>query len=111
MALFYKSAIIYKKNYSSNICQLITPIICIAFTIAVRVLTQQLTTGNVGNFSFIQPFHLPIVNKVIPGMKIHCAEKYYYSLSNTSEETTALTHDIFGKVLKTYCSESERLEP
>jgi hypothetical protein len=106
LALFYKSVTIYKKNYCSNICQLITPVICIAFTIAVRVLTEQMTTGNVGNFSFIQPFHLPIVNKMIPGMKIHCPEKYYYTLEDTSEESNALTQQIFGRVLKTYCMES-----
>lgn len=71
-----------------------------------RVLTEQMTTGNVGNFSFIQPFHLPIVNKMIPGMKIHCPEKYYYTLEDTSEESNALTQQIFGRVLKTYCMES-----
>ena len=56
------------------------------------MLTEQITTGNVGNFTFMQPFHLPVVNKMIPGMKIHCSEKYYYTLSDTSEETKALTH-------------------
>jgi hypothetical protein len=68
-----------------------------------------MTSGNVGNFAFVQPFHLPIVNKMIPGLKIHCAEKYYYSVPNTTENTTALSDELFSKVLQTYCSESERL--
>jgi hypothetical protein len=80
MALFYKNLTIYKKNYCSNICQLLTPILCIAFTVAIRVLTEKIATGSVGNFSFVQPFHLPIINKMIPHLKIHCTEKYYYSL-------------------------------
>jgi hypothetical protein len=85
-------------------CQLLTPIICIAFTIAVRILSQKMTTGSVGNFAFVQPFHLPIVNRMIPGMKIHCEERYYYSFPNASEEISAMSDQLFSKVLKTYCS-------
>ena len=38
LALFYKNASLYKKNYVSNICQILTPLLCLCFTIIVRVL-------------------------------------------------------------------------
>lgn len=77
-ALLYKNATLYRKNYCSNLCQILTPLLCLAFTIVVRVISEQFTTGAVGSFPFPQPFHMPIAYQMIPGLTLKCSEKYYY---------------------------------
>jgi hypothetical protein len=78
--MFYKNKAIYKQNYCSNLCQLITPLLCILFTITVRFISEKTATGSVADFSFIQPINLPQINYLIPAKGIKCNEKYYYSL-------------------------------
>lgn len=39
-ALLYKSVKIQQRNICANICQIITPLLCVLFTIMVKVISE-----------------------------------------------------------------------
>ena len=39
-ALLYKSARIQQRNICSNICQIITPILCVLFTLVIKLISM-----------------------------------------------------------------------
>ena len=63
--LFRKSLTLQSRNYCSNVCQVISPILCLLFTLAVRQIVAGITTGAVKSFDYPQPFNLPILTNVL----------------------------------------------
>ena len=41
-ALLYKSIRIQQRNICSNICQIITPLLCVLFTLVVKLISMEL---------------------------------------------------------------------
>lgn len=65
-ALLYKSAKIQQRNCCSNICQIITPLLCVAFTLVVQLISQTIVSSKVEMPSFPRPFDLPIIYEALP---------------------------------------------
>lgn len=64
-ALVYKSTVIQSRRWCSNICQIITPIICLLFTLFVRIIVEGITTGAIQSYDYPQPFNMPQVNNIM----------------------------------------------
>lgn len=45
--LFLKSLTLQSRNWCSNLCQIVTPVLCLLFTLAVRQIVGGITTGAV----------------------------------------------------------------
>lgn len=65
-ALLYKSAKIQQRSMCSNICQIITPLLCVAFTLVVQILSWEIITTKVDMPSFPRPFDMPIMYEFLP---------------------------------------------
>ena len=46
-ALLYKSIKVQQRNYCANICQIITPLLCVAFTLFVKTLSSDIITSKI----------------------------------------------------------------
>lgn len=106
-ALMYKSVRLQQKHICTNICQIVTPLLCILFTLAVRAIVTGITTGIVKSFSYPVPFNLPILNIVTgPVLSLQCKEAYYYEDAD---------HELGGRLLelqlKSYCEDIKGYSP
>lgn len=77
-ALFYKSAKIQQRSICSNVCQIITPLLCVAFTLIVKIIASEVVTSKVEIPSFPRPLNMPIIYELLP-FNISCKEIYLYS--------------------------------
>lgn len=78
-ALVYKSAVIQSRRWCSNICQIITPIICLLFALFVRIIVEGITTGAIQSYSYPQPFNMPQINNVMrQSLNLSCNGLNYY---------------------------------
>lgn len=67
------------RNYCSNVCQVVSPVICLLFTLAVRQIVAGITTGAVKTFEYPQPFNLPLLASYAKSsLALSCEEIYYY---------------------------------
>ena len=83
----YKSFKLQSRNCCSNICQIVTPIICLLFTVFVRIIVEGITTGAVNSYAFPQPFNMPIMNWAVRSQfNLSCQELYYYQGDLSSYE-------------------------
>ena len=46
-ALLYKSAKLQQHNICANICQVLTPLLCVLFTLVIRLIASQIVTMQV----------------------------------------------------------------
>ncbi len=60
-ALFYKSAKIQQRSFCSNFCQIITPLLCVAFTLVVKIISSEVITTKVEMPAFPRPLDMPIM--------------------------------------------------
>jgi hypothetical protein len=65
-ALLYKSIKIQQRSMCSNFCQIITPLLCVAFTLIVKIITSEIVTSKVEMPTFPRPLDLPIVYDMLP---------------------------------------------
>lgn len=84
-ALIYKSAKLQSRNCCSNICQIITPVICLLFTIFCRIIAEGITTGAIRSYGYPQPFNFPALNLALrTELNLSCTENYYYQTDYSS---------------------------
>lgn len=60
-ALFYKSIKVQQRSMCSNICQIITPLLCVAFTLVVQIISSEVVTSKVEMPQFPRPLDMPIL--------------------------------------------------
>ena len=100
-ALFLKSVALQKRNYCSNICQMATPLLCILFSLAIKEIVGNITTGAVYNESFPRPFNMPELNAAIrPSIGLVCGEVYYYQ---ATPEASRMAHQLLETQLFETC--------
>lgn len=76
-ALFYKSTKVQQRNYCANICQIITPLLCVAFTMVVKTISSDVITSKIEKVESPVPFNFPILYNILP-LNISCEEIYFY---------------------------------
>lgn len=77
--LFLKSVTLQSRNWCSNLCQVVTPVLCLLFTLAVRQIVGGITTGAVWDGSYPQPLNQPILDSLLrPQLGLSCTQLYYY---------------------------------
>ncbi len=108
-ALNYKSLKLQSRNYSSNVCQIITPLICLLFTVFCRIIVEGITTGAVNTYSYPQPFNIPYVDMAIRSqLNLSCVQNFYYQTDKASQE---VAESIIGMQLKDYCPNENIFNP
>jgi hypothetical protein len=86
------------RNYCSNACQIISPVICLLFTLAVRQIVSGITTGAVKSFEYPQPLNMPLLNTFVRSqLGLSCEEIYYYEHPPSAEPWV---RKIIGSQLK-----------
>jgi hypothetical protein len=78
-ALFLKTVTLQSRSWCSNLCQVLSPVLCLLFTLAVRQIVGGITTGAVWSIDYPQPINLPVIDSVIrPQLGLACQQLYYY---------------------------------
>jgi len=106
----YKSLKLQQRNYCANICQIVTPLVCIAFTLAVQLITKTIVTSKIEAFNFPQPLDMPIFYSLIPSLGLSCEQHFVYEV-NRQVKSQELANKLINHSLKFYCSSTESLMP
>jgi hypothetical protein len=78
-ALLLKSAALQSRNWCSLLCQVISPVLCLLFTLAVRQIVGGITTGAVWSIEYPQPLTLPLLDSLLrPQLGLSCQQLYYF---------------------------------
>lgn len=60
-ALFLKSATLQSKQLGTNICQILTPIICLLFTYLIKVIAEKNLNISQDQITFGIPLNFPVM--------------------------------------------------
>ena len=113
-ALAYKSAKLQQKRYCSNICQIITPMLCIMFTLVVKMLTDLIVSDQIFKVDVLLPFDLPPAMKLFYTMpsqsnktsnSMTCREAYLYQYDNVTRNMKGQVDEFFSRMLQRKCHE------
>lgn len=109
-ALLYKSIIIQKRNYCSNICQLITPLVCIAFTLLAQLISNEIISDKIQSFNFPQPLDFPYFYTLVDRLGLSCEQGFLYEVDGNADDKIKVEM-LLNKTLKYYCDKSDKLMP
>jgi hypothetical protein len=106
----YKSAKLQQRNYCANICQIVTPLLCIAFTLAVQLITHSIVSSKIQAFDFPQPLDMPLFYSLTPNLGLTCEQHFVYEI-NKEVKNKELSNKLINHSLKFYCSSTDSLMP
>ena len=109
-SLMYKSTKIQLKNYCSNICQVLTPLLCVLFTLVIQIITDDVVSGKVSVPDVPRPLDMPLFTELLP-FNLSCREIYLYEFENGTAAGKEFAHDLMSMNLKRYCPETDALSP
>lgn len=83
-ALFLKSATLQSKQLGTNICQILTPIICLLFTYIIKVIASNNLDVQQDEITFGIPLNFPIMSypNISDRISIGCLQWYEFQSSN-----------------------------
>ena len=82
-AIFFKTASLQSKQIGTNICQILTPIICLLFTFLIKTIVQANLHMDDQYFQTIPiPLNVQLPEPVQDYISFKCLQWYEYSLEN-----------------------------
>lgn len=89
-ALFLKSATLQSKQIGTNLCQILTPIICLFFTYLIKEIATDNLDVSQDNISIGIPlnfdYDLANMTNITDYIKINCLQWYEYQVDNPADK-------------------------
>jgi hypothetical protein len=67
-------------KYTNHLRQIITPLICLLFTLVVQEIVSDKVVSKIGSLPYPQPMNIPGLLGLIPQFNLTCREFYLYQV-------------------------------
>lgn len=86
-SLFYKNVQLQTREISTNVCQIVTPLICLGFVYLIKELAFDKFNGSTFKLDFPYLFNVPSLYNSYPSLlELNCLQWYFYDFDKDIPE-------------------------